>query len=479
MNIKRAAPWALAALFLTAAFFALRLAWADYLFRSGDAKAAARIVPYRADYQAAIGNWRRAVELNPYFSEGWNRLAMDAEAAGDFPEAERLLLRAAQVDQLFEPRWALANFYLRRDRKPDFVKWLRLAAERSYPDRTGLFRLAARMAAGPQEIAAEILPPIPELLADYVTFLTKEGDLTGAAAAADHLLPIAGPDQRKIILTLCDTLLAKKQGTAAHRVWRGFHKDSSGLLTNPELAIAPINQGFDWSLHWRAGIHATWTPRQIRIALSGKQPESVDLASQYVFLPQAGAYRFQYRYRTEGLARDSGVHWIAEGAENARTPRYLSGEDWQDGVLEFRTNAPDQLVRLTLMYQRAPGTVRQEGLVVIEGGMRLAPHSPGGKSAHVRRYGRVPKFVRHASSARFPLTRPHNSRVRSAIDHAIMRTSFPTPTASRFPSGVKNTDRASPASGMRATSRPVVSQTLTERSRPALAKCVPAGCAAT
>ncbi|MDX1984160.1 MAG: hypothetical protein SFV51_28050 [Bryobacteraceae bacterium] len=375
MNVKRIVRIALAATALIAVYWCLRLAWADYLFRTGNAERAAALVPFRASYQAALGNWRRAVELNPYYSEGWNRLAVQAETAGDFAEAERLLLRAAEIDQLFEPRWALANFYLRRNRKGEFVKWLGLAAERSYPDRSGLFRLAARMDHTPAQIAAEILPPVPAVLADYVAFLTKQGELEGAAAAAVRIARKAGAEERRILLALADRLLASEKGALAHELWRALYPDSSGLLTNADLASRPLNQGFDWRPHWRAGVHTVWSPGRFRIALSGNQPEIVDLLSQYVYVGQPGVYRFHYRFRAEGLARESGVYWTAEGATPSRTRAYLSGGDRQDGILDFETTHPGQLVRLTLMYARTSGTVRQEGVVWIEGGMRLSSSS--------------------------------------------------------------------------------------------------------
>lgn len=365
---KRAAELALAALLLWAAYWGLRLAWADFQFRKGTEEAqrrAAELVPFNAEYQAAIGNWKRAVELNDYLSEGWIKLGIDAESAGDWAAAERYLLKAASVDRQFEPRWALANFYFRRQRNDDFWKWMRLAAERSYGDRTGFFRLMMRVSQNVSEIADRTFPNDRNIRRDYAAFLIHEGNLEGAAFVAKTL-----PDDeqsRGLVLELCDKLIHSGRGEQAWGLWRG----ERALLLNAALATQPLNKGFDWRLHWRAGVNTSWTPGQLRIELSGKQADPVDLVSQYVWIDEPGMYRFVYRYRTDGLARESGVHWTAVGAEGAQGRQHLSSNDWQKQSFEFRTAKPKQVVRLELVYARTTGTVRQEGVVFLEGGMKL------------------------------------------------------------------------------------------------------------
>ncbi len=162
---------------LFAAFLALRLAYAAFLFHSGQPEAiahAAAIVPSNATYAMRAGNLQRAVELNPYLSSAWLELALAAESAGNPTEAERLFLRAAKVDRTFEPRWALANFYFRRQTEDAFWQWLRLAAERSYGDRTALFRLAWRFTSDSGTILTRGILATPEFAGLYLDFLRTE-----------------------------------------------------------------------------------------------------------------------------------------------------------------------------------------------------------------------------------------------------------------------------------------------------------------
>lgn len=362
------------ALFLSAAASALWLATADYLFRTGtpaNLQRAAKLVPFRAEYQAAIGNWRRAVELNDYYSKGWIELGLAAEASGDYPAAERHLLKAASVDQLFEPRWALANFYVRRNRPGDFWHWIRLAAERSYGDRTGLFRLTTRMSDSPLEIADKVFPSDPILRQDFATFLESQGNIDSAASIALSL-PVTD-NNRDALLNLCDRLIHSGRGPAAYALWQKLAPAPPQPLTNPSLATHPLSKGFDWRIHFRQGITTTWTPGQLRIQLSGQQAESEQLLSQYLWVAEPGTYRFTFRYRTEGIAPASGLHWTTENAAILPPPHHLSSSDWRRHTLEFRVPAAARIIRLDLVYQRTPGTVRQEGTLFLEGGMTLAP----------------------------------------------------------------------------------------------------------
>ncbi|MBI3680950.1 MAG: hypothetical protein HY235_11205 [Acidobacteria bacterium] len=361
----------------TLAYLALRLAYADYLYHQGRFQRAAELVPIHPDYQYRAGNLRRALELNPYLSAAWLELAVTAEAGSDYAEAERCLLEAARLDKTFEPRWALANFYLRRDRLDGFWPWLRLAAERSYGDRTALFRLAWRASSDAALILAEAIPNQPALLAQYLDFLLTE-HRSAAYGAAEALLPIATTAEAPVLLKACDQWIESDQVEQALAIWNRLIRRSllayqlldpvAGVsLSNAALDVQPSGRGFDWRLPWRAGVYSTWSrlQRHIRIELSGRQEERVELIAQLLPVIPGTGYRLRYRYRTQGLAAHSGVRWLA----GAVVSEALGSEQRRDASFEFRAAAP--LVRLMLVYQREPGTVRPQGTIVLDGAFSL------------------------------------------------------------------------------------------------------------
>ncbi len=136
---------------------------------------------------------KRIASLNPLASAPRIQLGLAAEIHGDPDSAERWLLDAARVDRQFEPRWTLANFYLRRENPAEFWKWMRLALQVSYGDRRPAFDLCWRMSEDPREILTRAIPERHEVLAAYLAYLLEEHRLPAAAAVALKLAAAGDP----------------------------------------------------------------------------------------------------------------------------------------------------------------------------------------------------------------------------------------------------------------------------------------------
>jgi len=66
------------------------------------------------DLEAAIEKYRRCVELDPDFFDGWHALGMALMKNGHFPEAIEAGLRATQLDPQSQIAWtSLSLFYVR------------------------------------------------------------------------------------------------------------------------------------------------------------------------------------------------------------------------------------------------------------------------------------------------------------------------------------------------------------------------------
>lgn len=351
----------LAAACLFAAFHALRFAYADYLFQSGspqNIQKAAAIVPSNPTYAYRSGNLKRAVQLNPYLSPAWIELALAAEAENNPAEAERLFLQAAKVDQTFSPRWALANFYFRRQQSEPFWRWIRLAAERSFGDRTALFRLAWHFTQDSKTILDRAILPTPEFLGLYLDYLRTEAQWDAAVEAASRLAPIARPSEKAQLLELSDALLKVNQSASALRVWNLW--DPARPII-PTLATEPIGKGFAWRLPWREGVTHRWSASayQIRVTLDGRQAERTELLDFFTPVRPGITYRLESHHRLDRITPNSGIRWIF-----ACPPRnvFLEVPIGRDATISAITvPAACDLLHITLLYQRASGTVRQEG----------------------------------------------------------------------------------------------------------------------
>ena len=128
----RLAAVAVIGLCAVASYYSLRWAYADRVLFSLDFLGAARLEPTNNRYQLRAADqledsgrdpspalWA-AVSQYPGESAAWMRLGLRAELNGKHREAEEYLLKAAEVDHQYAPRWTLMNFYFRRNQADKF-----------------------------------------------------------------------------------------------------------------------------------------------------------------------------------------------------------------------------------------------------------------------------------------------------------------------------------------------------------------------
>ena len=384
-HLRRVSSTVIAFACLGAAYYSLRIAYADYLFRTdrpGAMERAAALAPLRADYQARLNRLERAVKLNPYLASAWIELALRAEAAGDIAKAEGSLRQAAGVDRTFEPRWTLANFYFRRGNWDEFWKWVRAAATMSYGDRTGLFQLCWRATSNPQTILDRAIPPDRAVLANYVDYLARAQRYPAAQAAASRWLPLAAKDDVPALLRLCDLLIEKAHDAAGAlciwstliaKGWLPFQAvdlNAGSVITNGTFRTYPLSHGFDWRPFSQPGVRFA-SLQGLSIILDGHQEEHTDLLSQWIPLRPSSAYELTIKARTDDIPAGSGLRVkILEGA--SATVLAESQMSFPVLVVRFETPPHLSLGKLIFSYQRASGTNRLAGTVVLSS-MGLVP----------------------------------------------------------------------------------------------------------
>ncbi len=355
-----------------AAYWSLRLAYADRLYRRNTLESLARAVEldggnarypaWRAELQESAGQdpaaeLQRAVELNPYASDVWMRLAARAEADGDFRRAERLFLKAAQVDRLFTPRWALMNFYFRRGDAAQFWLWTRRALEMSHDDLTPVFELCWQFSQDAERID-QALPQDERVSREYLAYLMARNRWAAAQSVAAKLTK---PADLPLLLSYCDRLLERNQPAVALAVWNGVCARRwlpyAPGLTNGDFAVPSIQSGFDWRIIHDPEISIVQPAPGggVQATLSGRQPERAELLWQWAPVEPQRSYRLAFQYQTTGMSR-TGVFWSVGQDSPALPP----SEPWREGEFRFAA-AASNVVRLALIYAREPGAMRAEG----------------------------------------------------------------------------------------------------------------------
>ena len=401
---RHAAAAAILAAFALVSVWTVRLAWADYRFRQqtlAGTRQAIRLEPDSAGYYvrlaamiqesnpaASTAALQRAVTLNPWDSESWIELGLRAEAAGDLAGAERNLLRAASVDKQYLPSWSLANYYFRRDEADKFWFWAREALTMAYSDQAPLFNLCWKIASDGALIEQKLGIRTADMQANYLANLTNQNRVEPLPRAARKLLAWNREADRPVLLAACDRLIADDRASDAIQIWNKLaelHRipyaalapDSGRSLTDGDFTKSPMSQGFDWRLPDVGGVATLLDerPAGLRISFSGRQPENCDVLDQIMPVMDGAGYKLRFLYRTSGIAPDTGLGWrIMDlyGSKLLVLGESLASESEREGTFSFKTPAGSRLVRLRLAYQRALGTTRIEGFIVLRN-LRLTP----------------------------------------------------------------------------------------------------------
>lgn len=379
-----------AALLSFGAYSSVRISYAEFLFHRNTTEAVERAVqldPGNGRYQAWLAErlenegqdgtaaLERAARLNPLDSRVWIRRGLNAETNGQRVEAGRLLLHAAAIDRLMEPRWTLMNFYFRGGEEDAFWRWAKETFAISYGDRTPLFELCWRVRAEAGLIERRALPPKYPILIQFTEFLLDRGRVTEAASLAERILPGANPGDRKTFFRGVDRLLDSGDSGRAVRLWnaicdrgllplRSLNPAAGVSLTNAGFEHDPAGVGFDWRIPSTPGVTALRMrdPDRMRFSFDGQQAEACDPMSQTAPLEPSRKYRLRFLYRTSGIAAGSGVR---VRALDQTTPD-LASEEWTGQELTFAAGGRE-LGPIVVEYRRRPGFVRVEGTLELRG----------------------------------------------------------------------------------------------------------------
>jgi hypothetical protein len=377
-----------AALLGFAIYSSIRLSYADLLFHKNTSQSveqAARLEPANGRYQAWLAErlendgqdptpaLERAARLNPLDSRVWIRRGLAAEMNGNRADAERLLLHAAAIDRLMEPRWALMNFYFRGGEGKKFWPWARQTFDISYGDRTPLFDLCWRMRDEAGFIASEALPSKYAIRFQFMQFLLAKKRFVDAASVADRILPQAAGEDRGTFIECIDRLAGSGEMLRATSLWnalcargllslRPLNPGAGDSLTNGMFEYEPLGAGFDWRMPTTPGVTPLRTARTMRFTFNGEEPEQCRVIWQRLPLEPSRRYQLRFSYRTSGIRAASGLQLRVLG----RSTPSLSSDEWTEQRLLF-DSGPERGGEVAIEYQRPPGFVRVEGTLELRG----------------------------------------------------------------------------------------------------------------
>jgi hypothetical protein len=240
----------------------------------------------------------------------------------------------------------------------------------AYGDATEQFNQCWTLTSDASTILARAIPERPFILRQYLDFLLHSDRLDAAVPVAAKVLASADRESVPLLFAACDRALECGRTADALSLWNGLAQQNLipyagiapglGLPVNGEFRVPELGHGFDWRLSLPAGVSAERPGLTLRF--SGRQPESAELLSQYLPLAGNRSYALTIRYRTAGIASQSGLRCRVLGVEIPLP----GGDGDRQETLHFRTSAKDTLGQLVLACRRVPGTVRIEGSLTLE-----------------------------------------------------------------------------------------------------------------
>jgi hypothetical protein len=323
---------------------------------------------------------QESLRVNAYDSEAAIDLSSRYEADGDFRRAEQLLLQAFAVDHTYAPRFSLANFYFRRNNAPAFWTWVRRATEMPADSMGALFALSWHVVPDAETLESNIVGNDPVVLRQFIDFLLTKGQSRAAVHAATDLIHFGSEEMDHTQLyALVDQLITANDDAGAETVWQGLMREhwvpaEGAIPYNHNFAHDPVPVHFDWTYSMYAGLHSWPGPSGLLIEFTGDEPENCPIAEETISL-SPGRYRLDSTYRTQNIAADSGVRWhiVEPGSETlVATSPSLAGDTPGSVTMPFSVSLQQKFLLLRLVYQRALGTTRVQGTLVIPS-VRIQP----------------------------------------------------------------------------------------------------------
>jgi hypothetical protein len=237
------------------------------------------------------------IRANPWDTQASLHLSEELEAEGNDTNAEQQLIWAAAHDHGIVPKWALANFYLRRGDKERFFEWANRYRQDSADPSKGLLRLMLEAEPDLSKLLTRIRPLKCPELAEFVALLDERSLPSGSIVADMGQCKDTNSQERwaqhiGFLLDRNHPILAKEQ-------WEGLGLSEN--LFNADFRYKISEKGFDWRINRSPGIsvvqHDNQAGAEIQVA-SDAADGSVVLFQPVELVPRA-AYNISVQSEME------------------------------------------------------------------------------------------------------------------------------------------------------------------------------------
>jgi tetratricopeptide (TPR) repeat protein len=268
---------------------------------------------------------KKAIALDPKYTDAWLDLGTAYELDGNLPEARDAYLHAKQSYPVSaEVSWRYGNFLLRQGQSqaayPEFRRSLEIDPQRAASAFSRCYRADANL----DEILEQVLPPIPRA---YIDVIKEAADAKHVAVAQVVWKRLLTLHPRLIVSDfqpLVAALMSDGDTVQARRVW----DEGAAAMYLPALGGLPGS--VIWDPSFESGInHAIFSwyfqpiaqglttafdtsenfsgSQSLRLSFDGKHNPNIEAACTKAIVTPNTDYQFSARVKTKALTTDHGV----------------------------------------------------------------------------------------------------------------------------------------------------------------------------
>ncbi|HVO81881.1 MAG TPA: carbohydrate binding domain-containing protein [Terriglobales bacterium] len=390
--------------FAVAQYLAARLSQAPDL---ASLQRAVRLQPGNADYRYQLGRYffivqrkpepavaayQAAIALNPHEAHYWLDLAAAYALLGDSNRQEDALERALVANPRSpDVAWEAANLGLVRGETDQALREFRVVLENEPTLAYSALQLCWRARPDTDALLRDVVPPIPDVYASFLTLLTAKKETAAAARVWAQLVWLQLPIQRRYVFDYIRYLVGQRDADQARLVWQqaaslsglsAYQPSPENLVINGDFSLDVLNGGFDWLYLKSPDVLLALDPtqshsghRSLSITFETAKIEDAGIRQLIPVQPNTH-YNFSAYFRAEDIEGAGGPRLAIQDLFTQST--YFASEELKDAsfwkqVAGSFTTGPDSKL-LVLRVQRVPagspikGRLWIDSVRLVEGG---------------------------------------------------------------------------------------------------------------
>lgn len=336
----------------------------------------------------AVGECRKASDLNPYSSAIWLDFAQAYFSLGNKQLTNASVRKALAVDPTTpDTAWSAANFFIIQGDTSTALQEFAMVLREDPSIATAVLNISWQSLHDLKRIQS-ILPPNPEVYLAFIKFLLSTGELDAAQQVWSALMELKEPFDFHDGLFYIDSLIQAHAVASACDGWKQLSRRSKALAaySQPDNLVMDgsfsheiLNSGFDWRYTVRPEIsialdqaesHAT--NRSLRLEYDGESSDAG--VFQYIAAQPGTRYRLSAWIKSEDVETANGPSLVLSDAGDntiyGATEEVIGTTSWHRVATEFRTGPQTNLLMLQIL--RRPGHTRIQGKVWVDD-IRLEP----------------------------------------------------------------------------------------------------------